>query len=259
MRPAVKKTILILTCLVLVAGVCALFLASKAHRQQITCTGLKLEYADAHRFVTEDDVKAWLERDYGNYIGQRLDSVGLDRIEHILSDQSAILKSEAYTTEDGLLNIRITQREPVLRFQQGETGFYVDDRGYLFPLQEHFTAPVPIMDGAIPVRYTAGYKGKALTEKEQCWIRDVIALMAWIRKNKVWREAFVKISVTKGGDIIFVPREGGERFIFGGPENVTDKFDRIGRYYEYILPARGAGYYKTVNVKYDRQIICRQQ
>lgn len=259
MKPAVKKTILILTCLILAAGLCALLVASKAHRQLITCKGLKLEYADAHRFVTEDDVKAWLEKDYGNYVGQRLDSVGLDRIEKILADQSAILKSEAYTTEDGMLNIRITQREPVLRFQQGETGFYVDDRGYLFPLQEHFTAPVPIVNGAIPVSYAPGYKGKAKTEKEQRWIRDVIAMMAWIRKSKVWREAFVQISVSKGGDLVLVPREGGERFIFGQPDKVADKFDRIGRYYEYILPARGAGYYKTVNLKYDNQIICRQQ
>lgn len=258
MKSAVKKTILILTCLLLAGGLCVLLATSKAHRQLITCKGLKLEYADVHRFVTEDDVKAWLEKDYGNYIGQRLDSVGLDRIEKILSDQSAILKSEAYTTEDGMLNIRITQREPVLRFQQGETGFYVDDRGYLFPLQENFTAPVPIVDGAIPIGYTSGYKGKARTEKEQRWVRDVIALMGWIRKSKTWREAFVQISVSKGGDLVMVPREGDERFIFGQPDDVADKFDLIGRYYEYILPARGAGFYKTVNVKYDKQIICRQ-
>ena len=258
MKPAVKKTILALVCLALAAGLCVLLARSQAHRQLLTCNGLKVEYADAHRFVTKDDVKAWLEKEYGSYIGQRLDSVGLDRIEQILDDQSAILKSEAYTTEDGLLNIRISQRVPVLRFQNGKTGFYVDDRGYIFPLQERDTVQVPVVDGAIPVRYTPGYKGKAQTEQEQAWIRDMMDMMNWIRRSKVWKEAFVQISVAGNGDLVLKPRKGGERFILGHPEEIADKFDRIGKYYEYILPARGEDYYKTVNVKFDRQIICRQ-
>ena len=152
MKPIVRKILLALVSAAVVAGLSVLLARSKAHRQLVTCEGLKVEFADAHRFVVEDDVKAWLERDYGSYIGQRLDSVGLDRIERILDEQSAILKSEAYTTEDGLLHVRLTQREPVLRFQKGKEGFYVDDRGFIFPRQERFTAPVPVVDGALPVQ-----------------------------------------------------------------------------------------------------------
>lgn len=259
MKVIVRRILLILSCLALIAGLCVLLAVNKTHRQLITCKGLQVEYADAHRFVTEGDVKAWLEQEYGSYVGQRLDSVDLDRVERILDEQSAILKSEAYTTEDGLLNVRIRQREPILRFQKGDTGFYVDDRGYIFPLQEHFTAPVPVVEGAVPVQYTPGYKGKAQTEQEQRWIRDVIALMGWIRKSKIWREAFTRVTVAGNGDLVLVPRQGGERFIFGTPDHVAERFDKIGKYYEYILPARGEGYYKTVNVKYDRQIICRQK
>ena len=259
MKPVVRKILLILLCVALLAGLCVLLGKSRSHRLLVTCEGLKVEFADAHRFVSEDDIKAWLERDYGSYIGQRLDSVGLDRIERILDEQSAILKSEAYTTEDGLLHVRLTQREPVLRFQQGKEGFYVDDRGFIFPLQERFTAPVPVVDGAIPVRCAPGYKGPAQTEKERRWIADMIGMMDWIRKSKIWKEAFVQVSVAQGGNLVLTPREGGERFLFGPPEEIADKFDRIGKYYEYIRPARGEGYYKTVNVRYDRQIICRQK
>ena len=58
MKPAVKKTVLALVCLVLLAGLCVLLSRSKAHRQLLTCNGLKVEYADAHRFITEDDIKS---------------------------------------------------------------------------------------------------------------------------------------------------------------------------------------------------------
>ncbi len=259
MKAVIRRILLALICLALLGGLCILLATSHSHRQLLTCKGLKVEYADDHRFVTEGDVKDWLEKEYGSYIGQRLDSVDLDRVERILDDQSAVLKSEAYTTEDGLLNVRIRQRAPILRFQKGTEGFYVDDRGFIFPLQEHFTAPVPIVDGAVPVNFTPGYKGKARTEPEQRWIEDVINLMGWIRKSKIWREAFTQVTVADNGDLVLTPREGKERFIFGTPDQVVERFDKIGRYYEYILPARGEGYYKTVNVKYDRQIICRQK
>ena len=145
-----------------------------------------------------------------------------------------------------------------MRFQKGDTGFYVDDRGFIFPLQDKFTARVPIVDGAIPVRFEPGYKGKARTETERQWISDVMEMMAWIRKSKVWREAIVQVSVAGNGDLVLVPREGDERFLFGAPVDVADKFGRIARYYEYIKPAQDKGPYKTVNVKFDRQIICRQ-
>lgn len=258
MKPLVRRILLAVTVLLLLIGTALLLYGSRAHRRMVTCKGLKVEYADEHRFVNDADVKTWLEQEYGSYVGQRLDSVDLARIEKVLDEQSAILKSEAYTTEDGMLNVRISQREPVLRFQKGETGFYVDDRGFIFPLQDKFTARVPIVDGAIPVRFEPGYKGKARTEKERQWISDVMEMMAWIRKSKVWREAIVQVSVAGNGDLVLIPREGNERFLFGAPVDVPDKFGRIARYYEYIKPAPDKGPYKTVNVKFDRQIICRQ-
>lgn len=258
MKPVVRKTILILVCAALIAGLCVLLIASKAQRQLVTCEGLKVEYADAHRFVTDEDIKIWLGQQYGSFIGQRIDSVGLAQIESILDDQSAILKSEAWTTEDGQLHVRISQRVPVLRLQKGKVGCYVDDRGYLFPLQKNYTAPVPMVEGAIPIRITEGYKGRAHTEQEQHWIEEALEMMNWIRKSKIWKEAFVQICVSDEGDLVLTPREGKERFIFGGPDRVADKFDRIGKYYEYIRPAREEGCYKTVNVKFDKQIICRK-
>ena len=54
------------------------------------------------------------------------------------------------------------------------------------------------------------------------------------------------------------PRQGKERFIFGLPSGFESKFDRMGRYYTTILPEKGAGYYSTVNVKYNGQIVCRK-
>jgi len=241
------------------AALCALIHAGTARERALhTCEGLRIEYADDYRFVSEQDIKDYLDKYYGAYIGQRLDSIKLHKVESILDVQSAILKSEAYTTEDGMLNIRLTQREPVIRFQKGSYGFYADCNGFLFPLQENYTTPVPVMDGAVPVNSAEGFKGAPETEAEREWLADVISLVEYMGKTRIWAENIVQMHVEDNGDIVMIPRQGSERFIFGSPTGAKEKFDRMSDYYRYILPEKGEGYYKTVNVKYDKQIVCKK-
>lgn len=241
------------------AALCVLIHAGTARERALrTCEGLRIEYADDYRFVSEQDIKDYLDKYYGAYIGQRLDSIKLHKVESILDVQSAILKSEAYTTEDGMLNIRLTQREPVIRFQKGGYGFYADCKGFLFPLQENYTTPVPVMDGAVPVNSAEGFKGAPETEAEKEWLAGVLSLVDYMGKSRIWSENIVQMHVEDNGDIVMIPRQGGERFIFGSPYDAKDKFDRMSDYYRYILPVKGEGYYKTVNVKFDKQIICKK-
>lgn len=253
------RTIVAVAALAALAALCALIHAGTARERALrTCEGIRVEYADDYRFVSEQDIKDYMDKYYGAYIGQRLDSIRLHKVEAILDVQSAILKSEAYTTDDGMLNIRLTQREPVIRFQKGSYGFYADCNGFIFPLQENFTSQVPVMDGAVPIKSAEGYKGAPGSEEERQWMAGVIALVDYMGKSRIWAENIVQMHVEDNGDIVMIPRQGNERFIFGSSFGVKDKFDRMSDYYRYILPEKGEGYYKTVNVKYDKQIICKK-
>ena len=225
---------------------------------QLTCTGVKVEFADDFNFVTAKDVEGYLREGYGAYIGQRLDSVDLAKVEKILDSKSAILKAEAYTSPDGFLNVRIQQREPVVRFQKDNNGFYADEKGFLFPLQRNYTSMVPIIDGALPLNVDRGYKGRPKTVAEQDWLDNVIDLVNFMQRTVIWAENICQITVKDNGDFVMIPREGKERFIFGPPVDFEGKFDRINRYYSTILPAKGDECYSTVNVKYNGQIVCRK-
>ena len=67
-----------------------------------------------------------------------------------------------------------------------------------------------------------------------------------------------KMYVDRNGDLVMIPRQGVERFIFGSPFGAAGKLDRMADYYRYILPEKGEGYYRTVNVKFDNQIVCKR-
>ena len=251
---ALVVTALVVALMVLLSGI------TRERRHLVTCKSVDIRILDSARlsFIGVDDVKKCLDESYGVWNGQRLDSVNLRKIETVLRDRSAILTSEAWTTGDGVLHIAVTQREPIVRFQGPDGGFYSDENGFLFPLQAGYTSRVPIIDGAVPVHTGPGYKGTAKTAEERKWIEGIIGLVRFIERNKAWGDAIVQITVDEKGDIVMVPRTGKEKFIFGSPHEWQDKFARMERYYRYIAPSKEEGWYSTVNVKYPGQIICRQ-
>lgn len=239
----------------LLAAVC---FSVKEKRSGIVCTGLDVIFADSLKFVTAEDIENFLDRQYGSYVGQKIDSVGLYRIERLLEAKSAVMESEAWTTDDGQLHISITQRAPAIRFQQGNLGFYADETGFIFPTHKSFTAPVPCIKGSIPVTITPGFKGELESEKEKQWVLDVLALTRYMAKSKSLSGRITEMSVNAAGDIVMTPTYGNEVIVFGSPKDASEKFARLEKYYSHILPEKGEGYYKSVNVKYNGQIICRK-
>lgn len=243
---------------VLVAGTAFLCLESGKARNQRVCEGMRVTFKENFNFITEDDVKEWVEREYGHYVGKRLDSLELWRIEDIVDNQAAVRKSEVFTTSDGMLNINITQREPVLKLVKSDYSFYVDGRGFIFPLQKNYDSPVPVIYGEIPITCNPGFKGKVSDPKESLWLQQTLGMMDYLSGSKQWSGYVGRISVTKTGDMVINPAEGKENVIFGAPDRCKEKLELLGRYYDTIKPAKEEGYYSTVNVKYRGQIICRK-
>lgn len=244
---------IILVCLTASFGV------SSASRNKVVCSDVSVIVRDsAHsRFVTEDDVLEYLEKGYGKTGGIPVNNLDLKEIESILDSQSAVLKSEAYCTGDGVLHIDITQRKPLMRFQKGSEGFYADAHGYIFPMKTGKSSYVTVIDGEIPLKLGDAGRGKATSGKERLWLEHMTGLVEYMAESKVWENNIVQIHVEKNGDLVMIPREGKERFIFGKPTDVERKFALMDCYYTGIIPARGKDYYRTVDLRYEGQIICR--
>ena len=258
MKP-VLRNILYGTSIILMAALTGLLVhETRRNRLQLACTDIAMHFRDSRSFVSEDDVKGYLDKLYGPYLGQRLADVDLTKMEKVLDAQSAVFKSEAWTDEEGVLHVSITQREPAVRFQKDGLGCYADDRGCLFPLQKGYTSHVPVVDGFLPIEISPGFKGEAPTESGRQWIKGILELISWLEKNRQWQDNIVQISVLPSGDLVLIPREGNERFIFGKTDGIADKFSRISEYYRSIKPSKEEGWYASVNVKFDGQIVCRR-
>lgn len=244
---------IILVCLAISLG------ASRSSRGKTLCEKTEVSILDSaeSRFISEQDVLEYIAGGYGKTEGIPVGDIDLKKIEDILDGQSAVLKSEAYCTKDGVLHVGITQRKPVMRLQKGSEGFYADSEGYIFPMKHGRSSYVVVIDGAIPLKLDKTCRGLASSEKERQWMRQMTELVKYMDSDKVWKENIVQIHVQGNGDLVLIPREGQEKFIFGKPTAVAEKFTLMECYYTSIAPARGKDKYRTVDVRYDGQIICR--
>lgn len=210
-------------------------------RAALSCGDLDVQFTDSLDFVNEADVRACLEKYYGCYIGQRIDSVRLDDMERILEEQNAIRSCEAWTTDDGLLHLLIERRHPMIRFIDGSEEAYADEEGNILRLKDGFVADVPVIEGFIP--------------EDPQWVGQVLGMLGYMDTH-YWKERISAMKADRNGELILISAEGGEKILFGTPTEVEEKFWRLGKYYSHILPSKDEGYYRTVNVKFKKQIIC---
>jgi cell division protein FtsQ len=244
--------------LIIAAMVCA-FIIGRDERSGILCRSIEVNVLDSmeNRFITAAQVKKIIDKEYGKYTGIAIDSIDLLKIEEIIDSRTAVLKSQVYVTKDSTLHVDVTQRKPIVRFQQGKKGYYADKEGFIFPLQNTFASHVQVVDGAIPVTVQKNHKGEVPDPKEREWLLNTVKLVRTLEEKDGWKDIVVQMHVVKGGEIILITREGNEKFIFGHPEDIEHKFGKMRIYYERILAEKGEEEYNSVDLRYNRQIICK--
>ena len=85
----------------------------------------------------------------------------------------------------------------------------------------------------------------------------VMKVINFIENSRTWKDRIVQIHVSNGGELMMIPREGKERFIFGQPEHIEEKFAKMEKYYSAIAFRKGQDHYSIVNVEYKGQIVCK--
>lgn len=247
MNRTTRNIVIVVGAILVAVSFGAAYLAGVSARKPLTCKGLRVTVADSamNSFISKEDVKKFLESEYGEYLENPLQGLNLDKIETVLESKSAINRAEAFVTKNGMLNITVTQRKPAVRFQGGKWGYYADAEGRSFPLQSSYASYVPVVDGNIP------------TITDTVRILKITSLVNFLEDSPIWKDKFVQIRIDDKGDIILIPREGKERFIIGQPCGIEEKAEKMEMYYTHILPEKGSGKYRTVDLRFKGQIVCR--
>lgn len=202
--------------------------------------------------VDRQEVKDYLTR---RAVGRQTLSIDLDSIEIELSGRGEVMSAEVYTADPYTIAARLTQRKPVIRLERGADRWYADPEGYLFPVTN--AVDVPIVTGHLPLQVDAAWRG-IVPEENRAWLHGLVELARYIDSRELLRGEIAQIDIAESGDIVLYTRSAGPAIIFGDSGGCDDKFRKLEAWWRNIAPSLDGKTYRTINLKYNNQIICKQ-
>ena len=210
------------------------------------CTGLDIIIDDNRDtgFVGENEIREWLVTHKTFPEGEKLSEIDLAAIEKVLEENPYIDKALCYATADDKVAIRVTPRIPLLHvINQAGEDFYIDNQGGTMP-RGHHTLDLIVMTGNVQ-RSSAG--------------RLYSDMARIITADPRWSEQIQEIHVTANGEIELTPVGANHIIIMGDTSRVVDKLQRLATFYDEGLSKAGWNIYKTINLKFEGQVIATRQ
>ncbi|MBI4647557.1 MAG: hypothetical protein HY738_13450 [Bacteroidia bacterium] len=213
-----------------------------------------------HRFVEKQDILNIFSEHGIQIVNRPVESINLDRLEQLLKKHPSIKKAEVYIASYGVLRIEIEQRNPVVRvFHRFGGGYYIDEDGLIMDLSKKYTAHVLVVNGYINEPF-AKMSGKNVAQlrdiKNQYLLDDIYYLAKYIYDNKFWKAMIEQIYINENYEIEIISKIGKQIILLGTSENFENKLANLMLLYKRGLNKVGWDTYKTINLKYQDQIVC---
>lgn len=188
-----------------------------------------------------------------------LKSINFKSIENKLEKNPFIEKAEAYAALSGKVKVNILERQPVIRITNGwGEQFYIGSDNVMFPLKSGSPARVMIATGDIWLKYREGINLGTINDSiiEKSNIGSLLYLNRFIASDDLLSSLIGQININKENEIELIPNTGNHLVIIGDTSNLEAKFAKLIIFYDRVLSKKGWDLYSTINLKFDKQIIC---
>jgi cell division protein FtsQ len=236
---------------VCLGGLIVLMSFIEIKKSEVTCTAIKIYIPGNQYFIDRQEVDHILLVNNQRLIGKKMEDINIQALENKLKANPFIEYAKVFADMDGVINVEISQRQPILRLMNRfDQDFYVDQHGLKIPLSINFTARVLAANGYIDELF-ANRVDTLHTEMA----REVFRTADYIRKDSLWDAQIAQIYVNKDHEIELIPRVGNNRILLGDADSLGTKFHNLLVFYKKALSKAGWDTYKVINIKYANQVI----
>lgn len=216
------------------------------------CKDVKVIIPGNQTFVERSEIDNILQNASGQLVGRNLAQINIHRLEAALRANPFIEAAKVYADMNGVIQVQIKQREPLLRvLNMANQDFYIDRNGLKVPTSQVFTARVLVANGHILENFSG-----IIDTLKTALARDLFHTALFIERDTLWRHQIEQIFVNSKSEIELVPRVGNHKIILGNADSLQTKFTNLLMFYKKAMPKVGWEAYKTINIKYTNQVVC---
>ncbi|MBN2669697.1 MAG: hypothetical protein JXR60_10760 [Bacteroidales bacterium] len=244
-------------------GIYLLVALSFTHNKfkQIRCTHIDVNVLDSAKamFISPKDITQLISKNEFNIIGYPLSDINTLVVERAITMHPSIKSAQVYSSVKGALKVAIQQREPIVRIMnKNGTGYYIDLEGDLMPLSDNYTARVPIINGAINKSYQKYKIQNFNQEKSDSLLQSVYRLSLAIYRNPYWNAMTDQLYTDNEQNISIIPKTGADQIFLGRTFDFDKDLNILTEFYNQVLPVVGWEKYKTINLKFNKQVVCKK-
>lgn len=233
------------------SGVVVLMSFISFKKETMVCKDVKIYIPGSQYFIDKDEVDNILGLNSNNLIGRRIANINLNDLERKLKANPFIEYAKVYADMDGVIQVEISQRQPIMRvLNQFDQDFYIDEHGLKIPLSANFTARVLAANGYIEEPF-----GNRVDTLHTQLAKDVFRTADFITHDSLWNAQIAQIYVNQQHEMELIPRVGNHRILLGNADSLQTKFSNLLAFYKQAIPRVGWDAYQVINIKYANQVI----
>ncbi|SMO78631.1 cell division protein FtsQ/DivIB [Solitalea koreensis] len=248
-----KRILIVATWATCLLGVIVLLSFVSAKQEKVRCKGVKISIDGKRNFLVEKgEVLAIMNRILPKFVSKPINDIPVEQIETALERNPYIQRADIFIDLDGIVNVKVVQREPILRIiNAANQSFYVDKNGFKMPLSPNFSPRVLVANGNITEMPSLNDTLKTNVAKE------LFVLTQFVEDNKdeFWKSQIAEMYVNDAHEIVLIPRVGDSKIVLGNVDDLESRLNNLLTFYKKALPRMGWDTYKIINIKYANQII----
>jgi cell division protein FtsQ len=228
----------------------------------VPCSGIRINIADSsdYHFVSKRELTSLVNQNSGRLAGTPVSKIHLPEIEQRIAKLSELKEAEVYTTIDGVLNVYVNQRNPIMRVIAGGGDYFVDEEGIVMHNRGLYSPRLHIVGGNIRITGQMLNGVSVLdTAIKNSVLKDIYPLMEFINHDNFWSAQIDQLYVDNDDEIDLIPRLGNQIIHLGKTDNFEGKLRNLEAFYNKVMPEVGWNKYELINLEYKDQIVCRKR
>lgn len=213
---------------------------------------IHIQAAESGRLIQEKEVKALMVKSLGfSPDRKKIRSVNSQKLEKDLKKDARIQHVDVYFDAKDRLHIALVPKEVIVRITDNRgSSYFLDAKGKKVPVVQGSAVRVPLANGFIDA-YREGFDKK----EGKSVLKDIFYMIQYIRNDEFLHALVEQIFVDENGEIILIPKVGKEKIVFGGADQMDEKFDNLKIFYRDGMTKLGWNRYPVLNVKFVNQVV----
>jgi cell division protein FtsQ len=220
---------------------------------EASCTGGNIKITGAGKLVFLEKADIWQLIGVSNgksLKGKAVAQFELRMMEEKIRKNSWVNTAELFFDQEKILQVRITEREPIARIFTGTgNSFYLDSTGKYLPLSPG-KPPVKL-----PVITGMPESIRVVRPGDSALLAAIRGITQVLNSDSFWMAQIVQVNRNSNNSFDMVPLIGQHIIQFGDGTNCEKKFKRLALFYQKVLRKTGFDYYQAINVQFDKQVV----